>query len=147
MDAAARRTLSDAIPFNKHLGLEIVELAPGRGVVRLPDEPHLTNHVGTQHAAALFAAAEAASGAAVVGALGGDLARVTPLARGAEVTFKKPARGPITATATLRDDAPAFVARALAEGRADADVVVAMTDASGVEVGSMTVRWHLRASA
>lgn len=60
--------LNQAIPFNGHVGLETVTVAPDHGVVRLPDEPQLHNHVGSQHAGALFTAGEAASGAAFVGA-------------------------------------------------------------------------------
>ena len=48
--------LRDAIPFNKYLELEVAEVAPGRGVVRLPERPELLNHVGSQHAGALFSA-------------------------------------------------------------------------------------------
>ena len=63
-----RNVLGQAVPMVKYLGLEIVEVGPGRGVVRLPDKPELSNHVKSQHAAGLFAAAETASGAAMTGA-------------------------------------------------------------------------------
>ena len=53
--------LNQAIPFNRHLGLVVQEVAPGRGVVTLPDDAALHNHVGSQHAGALFSAGEAAS--------------------------------------------------------------------------------------
>ena len=43
-------------------------MAPDHGVVKLPDMANLHNHVGSQHAGALFSAGEAASGAAFVGA-------------------------------------------------------------------------------
>ena len=43
-------------------------MAPGRGVVTLPDDERLHNHVGSQHAGALFSAGEAASGGAFLGA-------------------------------------------------------------------------------
>ena len=43
---AVRAGLEAAIPFNTHVGLEFVEVAEGRGVVRLPDGEHLQNHVG-----------------------------------------------------------------------------------------------------
>lgn len=59
---ALRAGMAAAVPFNQHLGLEVTELGPGTAKVRLPDEAGLRNHVGTQHAAGLFAAAEAASG-------------------------------------------------------------------------------------
>lgn len=36
--------LTDAIPFNRHLGLVVEEVAPGRGVVTLPEGEQLHNH-------------------------------------------------------------------------------------------------------
>lgn len=44
------------------LELEYLEMGPGTATVRLPERPELGNHVGAQHAGALFTAAEAASG-------------------------------------------------------------------------------------
>ena len=64
---AVRAGMEAAIPFNRHVGLSVTEVGEGRGVVALPAEDHLHNHVGSQHAGALFSAGEAASGAAFVG--------------------------------------------------------------------------------
>jgi hypothetical protein len=87
--------LNQAIPFNGHVGLETVTVAPDHGVVRLPDEPQLHNHVGSQHAGALFTAGEAASGAAFVGAFVELMGGITPLAESAEIAYRKIARGAI----------------------------------------------------
>ena len=62
---AVRAGYEQAIPFNQHVGLEMVEVGDGVGVVRLPEGDHLLNHVGSQHAGALFAAGEAASKAGI----------------------------------------------------------------------------------
>ena len=45
-----RAGLEQAIPFNGHLGLEVVEVGDGSCTVRLPDDERLRNHVGSQHA-------------------------------------------------------------------------------------------------
>ncbi|MBI5288325.1 MAG: DUF4442 domain-containing protein [Chloroflexi bacterium] len=135
--------LANAVPLNKHLGLEIVEVGPGRGVVRLPDDPHLLNHVQSQHAAGLFAAAEAASGAAMVGALAERLAGMTPLAAGAEISYRRLAKGPITATASLSEDAAAIAARLDADGKAEFVANVDLADEQGRTVAAMIVRWHV----
>src|SRR3954454_1329235 len=95
---AIRAGMASAIPFNTHVGLEVVELGPSRGVVRLPDREQLRNHVGSQHAGALFAAGEAASGGAFIGAFAERMGGITPLARSAEIDYRKLAKGPITAT-------------------------------------------------
>jgi acyl-coenzyme A thioesterase PaaI-like protein len=147
MDVEMLRTALSSIPFNGHLGLEIVGLVGDKGVVRLPDSEPLRNHVGSQHAGALFAAAEAASGAAVLGALGARLAEVTPLAKGAEIQYLKMARGVITATASLGEDKAAILSRLDADGKVLTDVRVEMTDAEGVVVATMTVHWHMRKRA
>ena len=47
---ALRAGMAAAVPFNNHLGLEVIELGPGSAVVRLPDDERLRNHVGSQHA-------------------------------------------------------------------------------------------------
>jgi acyl-coenzyme A thioesterase PaaI-like protein len=78
---ALRAGLGGAIPYNGHLGLELVEVGPGRGVVKLPDSAELHNHVGTQHAGGLFSAGEFASGGAFMGAFAEHLAELTPLRR------------------------------------------------------------------
>ena len=65
---AIKAGLNGAVPFAGHVGVQITELEPGACSVRLPDRPDIRNHVGSQHAGALFSAGEAASGAAFVGA-------------------------------------------------------------------------------
>jgi acyl-coenzyme A thioesterase PaaI-like protein len=138
------RKLLEAIPFNQFLELKIEEISPERGVVLLPDREPLRNHIGTQHAGALCSAAEAASGAAILGALGGRLAEVTPLAKKAEIAYLRIARGPITCTATVRGSIADVFAALDAAGKAECAVDVALTDGSGTQVTSMTVAWHLR---
>ncbi|MEA2467698.1 MAG: hypothetical protein QOJ57_1824, partial [Thermoleophilaceae bacterium] len=93
--------LNAAIPFNRHVGLVVEEVAPGRGVVTLPDDEQLHNHVGSQHAGALFSAGEAASGGAFLGAFAEHLGSLTPLAKSASIDYRKIARGPITAVGSL----------------------------------------------
>jgi len=139
--------LSQVVPFNRHLGIEIVEVGEGRGVSRLPEAPHLLNHVATQHAAALFGAGKAASGAAMVGAFAAMMGRFTPLARGAEIRYLKPARGPITATATVSGDPATLRSRMDADGRIEFQVDVSLEEASGVKVAEMNVAWNLRKNA
>ena len=138
-----RNVLGAAVPMVKYLGLEIVEVGPGRGVVRLPDKPELLNHVKSQHAAGLFAAAETASGAAMTGALADKLGGMTPLAKSAEISYKRLGKGPITATGVLSEDAEAIGKRIEADGKAEFEANVEMTDEAGTVVATMTVLWHV----
>jgi len=141
---AVRAGLQQAIPFNIHIGLEVVEVGDGRGVVRLPDADSLHNHVGSQHAGALFSAGEAASGAAFVGAFAEHMGAITPLARHAEISYTKLAKGPITATGTLSAEKSALLERLEADGKVEFQVEVDLANAEGASVAQMTVDWHVR---
>ena len=139
--------LNQAIPFNRHVGLVVEEVAPGRGVVTLPDGEHLHNHVGSQHAGGLFSAGEAASGGAFLGAFAEHLGGLTPLAKSASIDYRKIARGPITAVGTLDADVEALLGAIEADGRVEFPVDVEMTDGDGNVVATMTVHWHVRRNA
>ncbi len=141
-----RRGMAAAIPFNKHIGLEVTELEAGRATVRLPDDERLRNHVGSQHASGLFAAAEAASGGAFVGAFAERLAELTPLASAAEIRYEKLARGPIDARAELADEAE-LLGRLEAEGKVAFPIEVTLTNADRETVATATVQWHVRKSS
>ena len=143
---ALRAGLAQAIPFNAHLGLEVVEVGPGRAVIRLPEGEHLVNHVGSQHAGGLFSAGEAASGGAFVGAFAERMGDITPLAKHAEISYLKIARGPITATAQL-DDADGRLAALDADGVVEFPVAVELADGEGTVVARMSVDWHVRKNA
>jgi acyl-coenzyme A thioesterase PaaI-like protein len=136
--------LNQAIPFNRHIGLVVESVAPGRGVVTLPDGEHLHNHVGSQHAGGLFSAGEAASGGAFLGAFAEHLGGLTPLAKSASIDYRKIARGPVTAVGTLDADVDALLAEIESSGRVEFPVEVEMTDGDGNVVATMTVHWHVR---
>jgi len=144
---AVRQGLEQAIPYNRYIGLDVAEVGDGRGVVRLPDDERLHNHVGSQHAGALFSAGEAASGGAFVGAFAERMGEITPLARTAEISYLKLARGTITATGTLGEAKDSLLERLDADGKVEFPVQVEMTDGDGNTVASMTVNWHVRKNA
>lgn len=139
MNAAAELVVG--LPFNVRIGL----LAEEDGHLALPDDPTLTNHVGTVHAGALFTLGEAASGVAIaeaVAALG-----AMPIAKNATIAYRRPAKGRIRARGKIIEDLEAIRTRLQAEGKTAFDVAVSVTDADGTEVAQMTVTWHLRGGA
>jgi acyl-coenzyme A thioesterase PaaI-like protein len=142
--AAVAAGLNQAIPFNAYIGLETVTVAPNYGVVRLPDLETGRNHVGSQHAGALFSAGEAASGAAFVGAFVEIMGELMPLAESAEIAYRKLAKGDITATARFTEDRDALIARLNEEGRIRFPIKVELTNAEGTLVAEMTVNWYVR---
>ncbi len=141
---AIAQGMTQAVPFAGYLGLEITSVAEGEAVVVLPERDELTNHVGSQHAGALFTVAETASGAAFVGAFAERMGEVTPLARSAEISYVKVAKGPIEARAKLGVDPAEALATLDAEGKVVFPCEVELTDASGDPVAGATVQWHVR---
>lgn len=136
--------MAQAVPFAGHLGLEITGLGAGEATVRLPERAELTNHVGSQHAGALFTVAENASGAAFVGAFAERLGDVTPLARSAEISYEKIARGPIEAKSRLAVPAAEALANLDAEGKVEFPCEIELFDGDGQRVATATVHWHVR---
>jgi acyl-coenzyme A thioesterase PaaI-like protein len=141
-----RAGMDAAIPFNRHLGLEIVELGPGTATVRLPDDEGLQNHVGSQHASGLFAAAEAASGGAFMSTFAERMGEIRPLAASAEIAYTKLATGPIDARAELSGGGE-LLERLDADGKVAFPVEVTLSNADGDTVATATVQWHVRKNA
>lgn len=141
---ALRAGIEQAIPFNGHLGLEIVEVAVGRGVARLPDEPGLRNHTGSQHASALFAVGHAASGAAFAASFVRELPSLDVQPDGATIAYKKVPRGVLTATGVLGADPDTLLQELADAGNVRFSVDVAITDGAGDVVAEMTVSWNVR---
>jgi len=141
---AIAQGMTQAVPFAKFLGIEVTKVAPGEAVAVLPERPELTNHVGSQHAGALFTVAETASGAAFVGAFAERMGDVTPLARSAEVSYEKIAKGPIEARGKLAVPAEEALATLDAEGKVVFPCEIELLDADGQRVATATVQWHVR---
>jgi uncharacterized protein (TIGR00369 family) len=141
---AIAQGMTQAVPFAGFLGVEVTSVSAGEAVAVLPERAELKNHVGSQHAGALFTAAETASGAAFVGAFAERMGDVTPLARNAEISYEKIAKGPIEAKATLGVPADEALATLDAEGKVVFPCEIELTDASGQRVATATVQWHVR---
>lgn len=136
--------MSQAVPFVGHLGLEITEISEGEATVVMPERPELLNHVGSQHAGALFTAAETASGAAFVGAFAERMGDLIPLARSAEISYEKIAEGPITVKAKLGISAAKAHETLDADGKVEFPCDVELTNSNGDQVAAANVRWHVR---
>ena len=143
LDAIAKG-MALAVPYIGHMGIEVTAMSDGAATALLPDRPELHNHVGSQHAGALFGVAETASGAAFVGAFAARMGDVTPLARSAQIAYLKVARGQVEAKAQLGMPPAEALAALDADGRVDFSVEVEMTDPEGLVVATATVDWNVR---
>ncbi|MFJ8074013.1 DUF4442 domain-containing protein [Streptomyces sp. NPDC096176] len=136
--------LAATVPMVRTLKLEYLETTAERAVLRLPDEPEYHNHVGGPHAGAMFTLAESASGAVVLAAFGDQLGRAVPLPVKAETSYKKLAKGVLTATATLGRPIADVVKELDAGERPEFPVTVDIQRADGAVTGDMTIIWTLR---
>jgi uncharacterized protein (TIGR00369 family) len=141
---AIAKGMAMAVPYIGHMGIEVTEMSEGAATTVLPDRPELHSHVGSQHAGALFGVAETASGAAFVGAFAARMEDVMPLARSAEISYVKVARGQIEAKAKLTVPAAEALATLDEAGRVDFSVEVELTDGDGDVVATATVDWNVR---
>lgn len=90
------------VPFNQLLGIVIAE--DPNFLLQLNAKDEYTNHLGTIHAAALFALAEGSGAEFMIRNFPGDLIdQVVPVLRKAAVTYKKPAKGMIISSAKLKE--------------------------------------------
>ncbi len=133
-----------AVPFVKLLGAEALSVSDGHAEVRLTQREDLSNHVGTLHAAAIFALGETASGLAMAGAMAPQILAIRPVAASANARYLKPARGTVTATGKIAASAEDCLRELKAQGKTVLPVEVSIADEAGVVVATMSVEWHIR---
>lgn len=129
------------LPFNRLIGLEYA--SGDRLLVALPPGPQYGNHVGTVHASALLAVAEAGSAEFLLRALG-PATGFLPVVRRLEAKFRRPAVGWVAARAAVPDgEAGRWATELSSRGRVSAMVPVEVVDGDGVVVLSATVEWFI----
>lgn len=141
---AVRGGLNAATPLFAHLGIAYDEVGPVDAVTSVPDRPHLANHVGTQHAVVIFGVAEAAAGGAFVAAMAPHMHRIRFVARGGEVSYTAPARGPLRARAALALAPEDVVATVEREGRTRVPVTAEVLDLQGQVVATASFTYHVK---
>ena len=140
---AIRAQMASAVPFATHAGVELTEIGDGHAAARLVQSGTSVNHIGSQHAGALFTLGEAASGGAMAGAFAPVLLTVRPVAARAEIAYLRIARGTITAEAETTEAGETLRAALEAEGRARFAVDVTLRAESEETVATMRVAWHV----
>jgi len=90
------------IPFNKFLGLQRA-YAKNDSILKLEPKKEYLNHLGTIHASALFALAEASSGEFLLNQFKDYKLDVIPVVRKVEIKYSKPASGTVFSKACITD--------------------------------------------
>ena len=130
------------IPFVSHVGIE----AQSSDALQLVLTEQVSNHVGTMHAAALFALAETQSGVLLQELFpeyGVD--EVIPLLRGSSLKYHTPASSTVIATASVTpEDQERFLSRFERRGRAGITVSVILQDEAGQRVMSAAFEWFVQ---
>ena len=124
--------LGRGVRYTGSIAPRVVELAPGRVVVRMRDRAAVRNHLRSIHAVALANLAEVSSGLALLAGLPADARAILVKL---EVDYLKKARG------TLRSEC-AFDPVTTADER-EIDVASRLVDAAGDVVATGRARWKI----
>ena len=137
--------LGRAVPFARHAGVKLTHVEQGLARAELEQTAESINHIGTQHAGALFTLGETASGGAVAGVFADRILNVRPIAGEAQIRYTRLAKGRIAAEGRVVGPRENLIATFERDGKASFDVTVGMTDAEGREVATMRVSWTVKA--
>ncbi|WP_258000881.1 PaaI family thioesterase [Janthinobacterium sp. ROICE36] len=138
-----KQQMMDTLPFVRLLGISIDDIGAGTSMVSLPDDPKLHNHLGTQHAGALFTLAETASGAAMAGGFAELILGLRPVAKESRIAYQKLARGATRAEGRVPGDLAALKAQLAQDGKVAFPVEVDIFDFEGTLAAQVTVDWYL----
>ena len=140
-----REQLGGAVPFARHAGVKLTHVEEGLARAALEQTASSVNHIGTQHAGALFTLGETASGGAMAGVFADRILSVRPIAGEAQVRYTRLAKGLIVAEARVVGSRDMLIAALERDKKVAFDVTVAMSDAEGKEVATMRVSWTVKA--
>ena len=130
------------LPFNRFLGIQ--SATEPTSVLRLPAGQQYLNHLGTVHASAQLALAEASSGEFLLRHFG-SIKGIVPVVRRLEAKFRKPANGALTSTVSITPESLALLdAELSSKGRALISIAVELHDESDAHTLSATVEWFIQ---
>ncbi|MBL9096355.1 MAG: YiiD C-terminal domain-containing protein [Alphaproteobacteria bacterium] len=139
-----REQLGGAVPFARHAGVKLTHVEAGLARAELEQTATSVNHIGTQHAGALFTLGETASGGAMAGLFADRILNVRPIAGEAQVRYTRLAKGRITAEARVAGARENIMATFERDKKVAFDVTVTLSDAEEKEVATMRVSWTVK---
>ncbi len=132
------------LAINRTLGMQLAPVSNAH-ILEMPESPLLLNHVGTIHASAQFALAEASSGEFLLRHLSDAPGQVFAVLRTSDVKFRKPAPGTLRASARFAEGvAESLATELVSRGRALASVLVEVADEQGVVTMTGQYDWFLQ---
>ena len=135
----------ESIPFNELLG---IKRAQAPFILLLEESERLKNHLGTVHASAQLALAEATSGQILISHFGDATDDTLPVVRRVDAKFKAPMRGRIVSRSTVTDQTLHSFSETLSEkGRALVSIPVEVLDDSEAIGLLATIEWFAQRHA
>ena len=141
-----RHLMTELVPFNRVLGIEVTVVEAERVEVILPASPHRLNHVGTVHAVAQFGLGEATAGTLVISSFPEvQEKRAVPLAASATIRYRRPASGDLRGIAMLPVATRIELRKELEEsGKTRFTMPVQIFDLQGTLTTELEIAWVLR---
>lgn len=131
-----------ALPFNTILMLKPSDLPDT--ILMLDDQEKYQNHLGTVHASAQYALAEASSGEILERNFGDWTGAYFPVVRRVDVKYKNPAKGALYSAGFIEADSALKAKKELAErGRTLVDVRVKILDEAKNITFESTFTWFI----
>jgi uncharacterized protein (TIGR00369 family) len=138
-----KQQMMDTLPFVRLLGISIDQIGNGTSKVSMPFDAKLCNHLGTQHAGALFTLAETASGAAMAGGFADLIVTLRPVAKESRIQYQKVAKGATRAEGRVPGDIAGLKATLALDGKVAFPVNVDIFDSEGTLAAQVQVDWYL----
>lgn len=138
-----KQQMMGSLPLVNLLGIQIEEIGPGTARVAMPADPKINNHLGSQHAGAVFTLAETASGAAMAGGFAELILDLRPVAKEARIQYLKVLKGSTRANAKVEGDLATLKQSLQRDGKVAFPVQVEIVDSEGTLVAQVQVEWYL----
>jgi acyl-coenzyme A thioesterase PaaI-like protein len=130
------------LPFNKIMLIK-KSVRPA-AIFMLEDDAKYQNHLGTVHASAQYALAEATSGEVLERNFGDWKGAYFPVVRTAEVKYRNPAKGSLFSTGFIDPQRAAKAKKELSErGRTLVEVIVNIADEGGNITFEGRFKWFI----
>jgi len=131
------------VPFVRHLGIAHRD----KQHLQLSPDIHLTNHLGTLHAGALYTLAESQSALFLLQRFPDLAENAIPLLRNGGLTYKKPVLEGVWASAALSEEAEKrFLSRFMKQGRGSITVTVTLTNSDNGICAEGEFTWFVQRS-